>query len=119
MSTKEYMREYLSDPINKEKANIRNREYSNRPDIKAREKKRIQDRQSGGYFVYYIPSTHYCGITKDMYVRESFHRTVNKIDTTGMNILYHSDNLLDAAHHEAMFQSVLGMNGLNVKNIKN
>jgi len=71
-------------------------------------------RQTGGYFIYYIPSIHYCGIAKDLYVRESWHRTQKNVDTTGLKVLFHSMDRVEAAYHEALFQSVLAIKGLNV-----
>jgi len=81
------------------------------------EKAYREARQTGGYFVYYIPSIHYCGIAKDLYARESWHRNKKKINTDGLKVLYHSMDKSEAAHHEAMFQSVLGIKGLNVKSL--
>ena len=89
--------------------------YSTSDKGKATRKRKREERKTGGWFVYYIPSIHYCGITKDLYSRESYHRTVNGTDTDGLRVLYHSMNGKDAAYHEALFQATLGMEGLNVK----
>jgi hypothetical protein len=91
------------------------KEYESRPETKARRRGYIKSRQTGGWFVYYIPSIHYCGITKDLYARESYHRTQSNIDTEGLTVLFHSLDAAEAHYHEAMFQSVLGIGGLNVK----
>ena len=117
--TKEYMEQYLSDPEKRAKHNARQRTYESKPEVIERRKAYRKARQSGGYFVYYLPSENYCGITVDMYARESQHRTIGKKDTTGMRVLFHSLDRSIAAHHEAMFQSVLGMYGLNAQDLNN
>ena len=71
--------------------------------------------KSKGYWVYYIPSINYCGITHDLTQRKSWHKTVKNVDVTGFRILFHSFCRKETAYREAMFQSVLCMEGLNYK----
>lgn len=75
-----------------------------------RERQRLK-----GYWVYYIPSINYCGITHDLTQRKSWHKTFAKVDVTGFRILFHSFCRKETAYKEAMFQSVLCMEGLNYK----
>ena len=91
-----------NDPTIREKHNANQRAYTAR-------KPKIDD----GYYVYYLPEEHYCGVTNNLYQRESQHRNTANKNTDGMTILFHSMDRNIAAHHEAMFQSVLGINGLN------
>jgi predicted GIY-YIG superfamily endonuclease len=79
-------------------------------------KKRLKLKRSKSlYYVYYLPEHNYCGITIDVDQRMRDHRRVrNSKDTTGMRILFISDNKKEAAYHEAMFQSVLCMEGLSM-----
>ena len=67
-----------------------------------------------GYFVYYLPHENYCGVTNRLRTRINRHKIENK-NIDDWIVLYHSNDAAEAAHHEAMFQSVLGMNGLNYK----
>jgi hypothetical protein len=106
---KEYLKEFFLDPIKKEKRNANQRKY----EASIKRKARINSRRSGGYFVYYLPNEHYCGITNDLYNREASHRNTAGKNTDGMRVLFHSMDRSIAAHHEAMFQSILGINGLN------
>ena len=74
-------------------------------------------RDANGWLVYYIPSTNYCGITNDPPRRKSWHKHMGT-DVEGFRVIYHSESKVEAAYHEALFQAVLGMNGINVKGIK-
>jgi hypothetical protein len=103
-NNKEYLKEYLSNPINRERHNKNQRNYTVR-----------RPKKQDGYFVYYLPEEHYCGITNNLSGRESSHRNTENRNTENMMVLFHSMDRSIAAHHEAMFQSVLGMNGLNYK----
>jgi hypothetical protein len=106
---KDHVKETSFDPIKKEKHNYNQRKYNKSYKRKAS----IILRRSGGYFVYYLPEEHYCGITNDLYNRESGHRNTAGKNTDNMQVLFHSMDRSIAAHNEAMFQSVLGINGLN------
>jgi predicted GIY-YIG superfamily endonuclease len=97
-------KERLNDPVNKEKHNASQRLYYT---------KNIKQKVNDGYYVYYLPEEHYCGITNNLYQRESSHRNTAGKNTNNMTILFHSMDRNIAAHHEAMFQSVLGIGGLN------
>ena len=68
----------------------------------------------GIVYVYYLPEENYCGITKNPVDRMRAHRYSGK-DTDGWTILYASKNMKDACYHEALFQSVLAMEGLNYR----
>ena len=97
----------------REAHNARQRKYESKPEVKARRKKQREARQNGHY-VYYVPSIHTVGLTNDLYRREAIYRS-DGVDTEGFRVLYHSMDRVEAAHHEALFQSVLGINGLNFK----
>ena len=77
--------------------------------------KEIRDNRTKVYYVYYIPSVHYCGVTNHLSVRMSQHKTVEGIDTEGWRVLYASKDPKEAAYHEALFQSVLAIEGVNYK----
>lgn len=64
------------------------------------------------HYVYYIPSNNYCGITNDPDRRLYRHR-LNGIDTDGARMLYSSKSRKEALYHEALFQSVLCMEGIH------
>jgi len=95
-------KENLNNPIARDKHNANQRSYTAR-----------KPKKDEGYYVYYLPEEHYCGITNNLYQRESSHRNTALKNTNNMTVLFHSMDKSIAAHHEAMFQSVLGINGLN------
>lgn len=71
-----------------------------------------------GYYVYYLPEEHYCGVTGDLTERIRLHQSSHngvKHNVEGWRVLYHSFDKAEAYHHEAMFQSILGIKGLNYK----
>jgi len=70
-------------------------------------------RHDGFYSVYYLVNEHYCGYTKNLERRIKDHNRDGK-DCSEIRLLYTSKNKIEAAHHEAMFQSYLGMGGLNI-----
>ena len=70
--------------------------------------------KDGNHYVYYLPEPHYCGVTDNLEKRISIHKARGK-NVEGWRVLYSSPNKSEAYHHEAMFQGVLGMNGLNYK----
>ena len=70
-----------------------------------------KSKHDGIYTVYYLPEENYCGYTKILNRRMNEHAAKGR-NIDGMRILYASKNHTDAIHHEAMFQSYLGMNGL-------
>lgn len=73
--------------------------------------KLAKSKHDGIYTVYYLPEEHYCGYTKILDRRMNEHAASGK-NISNMRILYSSENHTQAIHHEAMFQSYLGMNGL-------
>lgn len=114
MPTKEYMQAYLADPEKKAIFDARSKEYENKPETKAKRKAYRKARQTGGYFVYYLPAEHYCGIATDLTSRISWHKHKGK-NTDNYKVLFHSFDKKEAAYNEALFQSVLAIEGLNVK----
>ena len=68
-------------------------------------------KHDGIYTVYYLPEEHYCGYTKALDRRMKEHIVAGK-NVDNMRVLYASENHIETIHHEAMFQSYLGMNGL-------
>ena len=83
---------------------------------KSKRKKLREERKPGYYTVYYIPEHHYVGCTKlHPPDRIAVHRRRNNYNTEGWKVLFCSENKAEAFHHEAMFQSILGINGLNFK----
>ena len=63
------------------------------------------------YVVYYIPSIHYVGFTKNLKNRMRVHE--KSTDINNWRVLYCNADKKTAAYHEALFQSVLSINGLN------
>ena len=71
-------------------------------------------KRKNGYWVYYLPDYHYCGTTDDIKQRMYLHKQQGR--TTAVEnhrVLYHCHDRKEAAYKEAMFQSVLAMEGLN------
>lgn len=74
-------------------------------------------RNPGYYSVYYLSEENYCGVTKmDPEYRMSQHKCNGK-NIEDWRILFCSEDQAEAYYHEAMFHSVLGMQGL-LKNNK-
>ena len=88
---------------------------------KSRYQKNWYDKQfDGNYYVYYLPLHNYCGVTRVLMPRLYNHVAGSgygnhKYDITGWRILYSSPNQKDAHYHEALFQSVLAMEGLDIR----
>ena len=98
----------------------KHREYSNAWCKNNKEKRNAtakKRREANGWYIYYIPSIHYCGITNDLPSRRAWHKCKD-IDVEGFRVLYHSMDKSEAAYHESMFQGVLGIHGVNVKGVK-
>jgi len=70
-------------------------------------------RHDGFYSVYYIVNEHYCGYTRNLERRITDHKRDGK-DCSEVRLLYTSEDRVEAAHTEALFQSYLGMNGLSL-----
>ena len=96
---KEYEKEYYLK--NKDKIDARQREHNKK-------------RKERYYCVYYLPEEHYCGFSIELLRRIGEHRRAGK-NVDGWRILYYSKDKTEAAYHEALFQSVLSINGLNYK----
>ena len=113
--------------MNKDYERLKAWRAKNKDKVKAQAKRDYQRRKANGttgyakakldhYVVYYLPKEHYCGHTNNIQYRLSAHRRKNNRDTDGWIILYCCETKVEAAHVEAMYQSVLGMNGLNFRN---
>lgn len=72
-------------------------------------------KHDGIYTVYYLPEEHYCGYTKSYDRRLQKHKSEGK-DISKAKVLFASKDWNTAVHHEAMFQSYLGIEGLNTNN---
>ena len=71
-------------------------------------------KRKNGYWVYYLPDYHYCGTTSDMKQRMHLHKQQGRpLAVDNHRALFHCDDRKEAAYKEAMFQSVLAMEGLN------
>ncbi len=72
---------------------------------------------SGYYYVYALPSTNpiYVGITNNIDARLYRHSKILERDITNARVLYSSTNLVEALYHEALFQSVLGCDGISTQ----
>ena len=86
-------------------------------------KEYFQKKFDGNYYVYYLPEDNYCGITKTLQYRMYAHKAGTgygrkKRNIEGWTVLYSSPCIKDAHYHEALFHSVLCMEGLNIRNDK-
>lgn len=72
-------------------------------------------KKDGCYYVYYLPEEHYCGRTNCLVSRMIDHRKKGK-NTNNYRVLYSSKDKKDACYHEALFQSVLAIEGLAITN---
>ena len=86
----------------------------NKEHIKNRMKKNRKSSKLDYYLVYYLPEENYVGMTQYPTKRISNHRRKGK-NVDGWRVLYCSNDKMEAGYHEALFQSVLGMKGLNIK----
>ncbi len=77
-----------------------------------REHRRKLEQLKKVYYVYYLPSENYCGFTNDVSRRISSHSR-RGMDTKNFRVLFASEDFIETAHMEALFQSTLGMQGLN------
>ena len=101
---KEYFKEYYKN---------------NKEAIKKNKQKWYNIKKLDHWIVYYLPEEHYCGITNDPYHRMKTHDQQQGHNTTGWKVLYCSEDKKDAGYHEGLFQTVLGIEGLNIKEEKN
>jgi hypothetical protein len=65
------------------------------------------------YLLYYIPSHHYIGITNEPESRFNYHKRTGK-EIEDIKILYTCESRKEIKYMEAMFQSVLAMEGLSM-----
>lgn len=72
-----------------------------------------KDKKDGVYYVYYLPEHHYCGVTGCLVRRMIDHRKHGR-NTENWRVLYASKSKKDAAIHEALFHSWLGMEGITI-----
>ena len=81
------------------------------------EARRLKDNTAklGYYMVYYLVDENYCGVTDNWLQRSRAHKC-GGMNVDNMKVLYTCENRDEAFYTEAMFQGVLGMNGLNYKN---
>lgn len=75
--------------------------------------KKYYSKKPGYYSIYYLPEENYCGLTS-MYLpdRIDHHRKKGR-NIDNWRILFCSADKTEAYHTEALFQSTLGMEGLN------
>ena len=64
------------------------------------------------YIVYYLPEEHYCGFTNNPQYRMTDHKKHGK-NIDNWRVLQTCATKTEAAYTEALFQSTLGINGLN------
>lgn len=71
------------------------------------------------YYVYYLPHENYCGITVDIDMRMKDHlrtrsdrKRSRPKNVDDYRVLFISKDKTEAHYHEALFQSVLAMDGL-------
>ena len=77
-------------------------------------KKGAHQKKLDHYIVYYLPEEHYCGHTNRPVTRMSSHRYNGK-DTTNWRVLTTTKTKTEAIYYEALFCSVLGLNGLKLR----
>ena len=87
----------------KECANNRTKEYY---------LKKQEESSLNYYLVYYLPEEHYVGITSNPWSRMRKHKNGGR-NISKWRVLYSCKTKKEAGYIEAMFQSVLGINGLN------
>ena len=75
-------------------------------------KKHYSKKLDGYYSVYYLPEEHYCGVTNCVEIRIKDHEKSGK-NTEGWKVLYCSPDYNVARHHENLFHSLLGMEGIS------
>jgi hypothetical protein len=75
--------------------------------------KRFKLKRLDYYLLYYIPSHHYIGITNEPTSRFNYHKRTGK-EIEDIKILYTCESRKDIKYMEAMFQSVLAMEGLSM-----
>ena len=66
------------------------------------------------YVVYYLPEEHYCGHTNKWPHRRYAHKCAGK-NTDGARVLFTTKTKTEAIYYEALFCSVLGLNGLKLR----
>jgi hypothetical protein len=74
---------------------------------------RFNKKKLNYYIVYYIPSHHYLGITNEPESRMSYHKRTGK-DISDFKVLYCCECRKEAKYIEALFHSVLGIEGLSM-----
>lgn len=74
---------------------------------------RFKNKRLDHYVVYYIPSHHYVGMTNEPGSRMQYHKGTGK-NVDEYKVLYACECRKEAKYHEALFQSVLGMEGLSM-----
>lgn len=75
--------------------------------------KRFKEKKLDYYILYYIPSHNYAGITNEPESRFSYHKRTGK-DIDNVKILYACKSRKEIKYMEAMFHSVLAMEGLSM-----
>ena len=114
MKTNKKVQKYIKKLADNKKKKLREmtdeelRLYNNQRQREYRAKRR------NGYWVYYLPDYHYCGTTNDMKQRMHLHKQQDRpLAVNNHKVLFHCNDSKEAAYKEAMFQSVLAMEGLN------
>ena len=76
-------------------------------------RKLLQSKKDLYYSVYYLPEEHYCGYTSYLTDRIRVHERAGK-NVDGWKILYATKCKVDARHHENLFHSWMGMEGIKL-----
>ena len=82
--------------------------------FKANAKKNRMKHRMDHYAVYYLPEENYVGLTNRMEQRIKEHNRQGK-NVENWRVLYCSEDKKEAAYHEALYHSVLGMEGLDYR----
>ena len=77
-------------------------------------KKGAHQKKLDHYVIYYLPEEHYCGHTNAWPRRKYVHKYNGK-NTDGARILFTTKTKTEAVYYEALFCSVLGLNGLKLR----
>lgn len=86
----------------------------NKEHLKKYRKELDEKQKLDHYIVYYLPNEHYCGVTNQPHKRMHNHKREGK-NIENWRVLYTSTDRKTAHYYEAMFHSVLAMEGVSLK----